>query len=531
MLAHRLLRDGDLAFEQELMVSGRRGLRVLYVADFRDDSHSHGWDYSAFVRTYGMYLDERLDCSIGSLAARARPEKRSPHNESRYEYSDSGYYQDEYRSGRDYEDRDRSQRDQPKQPQKSKAVKDIPVPDLLEEFPVFQRVLERVLACRPTGAAKTNRLVQIALYPVVRESFLLYNDIRDGLAILFDAFFDMEQRDCAKVFDMFNRAAKQISELVAYYAFCKALGVCRSSEYPAVEKTSEEMLETMEDFVKNRSDSRRPKSPEPRPRSPPRDPSELAEEEAYEVNGMKALPAPPLKDVPEPETKVTNFPKPVGNDDLINVNDPAISSEEHGDRLALALFSGKESTVTTKWEAFSATEDQGTANSTSTNGAAGWELALVESGSDLSRKPNGNKLAGGFDNLLLDSMYDQAVDRQKFASATAPSGSASSVAMPGRSQSSFLALPAPPVAGQAGTEDPFAASVCVPPPAYVQMSDLKQKQQLLVHEQQQWQQYQQDGMRGYNGLMKFPNNPYFTPFQQNAFTVPYQGYGVNSYYR
>lgn len=536
MLAHRLLRDGDSAFEQELTLSGRRGMRVLNASDFRDEAHSNGWDFSAFIHAYGLYLDERLDCtSVGSFVSRPKQERRSPYNESRYDYSDAGYSNDSYGS-RDSEDQRRLS-----QQQQNKAIKDMKPEELLESFPIFQRVLDRVLACRPTGMAKVNRLVNIALYLVVRESFMLYTDIRDGLAILLDAFFDMEPRECSRVFDIYSRAAKQIDDLISFYGFCKALGICRTTEYPNVEKISDEMLETMEDFLRNRSDAdrgfRRPRSPDPRASSPRH---ERREEADYELNGMKALPAPPLPaDEPPPAIPAAK-PIPVSvntdgrNADFLNINEPAISTEEHENKLALALFSGSETKVNSKWESFSADGDQGTsvggagATGKVSNGAAGWELALLETESDLS-KPSPSTLAGGFNNLLLESLYEQGADRQKTLSATAPSGSASSVAMPGRPQSNFLALPAPPAAATVLSEDPFAASVTVPPPAYVQMSELRQKQQLLVQEQQQWIQYQQSMMQGQLGMMKFPNNPFAPSFQSAAYPVSY--YGVNPYYR
>eukprot|EP00250_Pteridium_aquilinum_P011792 c20307_g1_i1 orf=696-2603(+) len=541
MLAHRLLRDGDSTFEQELMLSGRRGMRVLNVSDFRDEAHSNGWDFSAFIHAYGLYLDERLDCtSIGSFASRPKQERRSSYTDSRYEYSDSGYQNDSYGSRDNKDPRKHTQQ------QKSKAVKDMSPEELMENFPIFQRVFDRVLACRPTGIAKVNRLVNIALYPVVRESFMLYTDIRDGLAILLDAFFDMEHRECNKVFDIYSRAAKQIDDLIAFYSFCKVLGVCRTTDYPTVEKIGDELLETMEDFLRNRSDSvrgsRRPRSPEPRSQSR-RD--ERDEEADYEINGMKALPAPPLPagepPAAVPVAKAMDVPKPVSDNfdsrsaDFLDINEPAMSTEEHGNKLALALFSGSETKVNTKWESFLAAGDQGpgtgsggAAVAASSNGAAGWELALIESESDLS-KPTGNALAGGFNNLLLESLYDQGADRQKMLSATAPSGSASSVAMPGRPQTNFLALPAPPAAATALSEDPFAASTIVPPPAYVQMSEMRQKQQMLVQEQQQWLQYQQGNMQGHIGLMKSPNNPFASSFQLAAYPISY--YGPNPYYR
>lgn len=203
-----------------------------------------------------------------------------------------------------------------------------------------------------------------------------------------------------------------------------------------------------------------------------------------------------------------------------------ISAEEEGNKLALALFSG--TTTNGTWESFTADEDQQSAlQNASEHGKAGWELALVASVSNLS-KPSNAPMAGGFDPLLLDSMYSQGAVLQKQAANAMPAGSASSVAIPNRPASAFLALPAPPggmplpVSG----EDPFAASALVPPPPYVQMADLTKKQQLLTQEQVMWQQYQSEGMRGEAGFMKLFNNPYAGIAPQSALSLPYYHMGM-----
>ncbi len=144
-------------------------------------------------------------------------------------------------------------------------IKEMGVKMLLEKLPALQELLERVLGCRPTGAAKTNSLVQIALYPVVKESFQLYADISEGTTILLEGFFEMEQRDTVKAFDIYNRSAKQSDELHNFYGLCKKYGIGRSSEYPTIQKISQEHLDTMEDFLRTRSHSQRSKSPEPQP--------------------------------------------------------------------------------------------------------------------------------------------------------------------------------------------------------------------------------------------------------------------------
>ena len=93
--------------------------------------------------------------------------------------------------------------------------------------------------------------------------------------------------------------------------------------------------------------------------------------------------------------------------------------EEHENKLALALFSGgAETKVNTKWEAFSSSNGEENGNGRPTiatigNGMAGWELALIEAESEISKPSVNASLAGGFNNLLLESLYDQAETRQK----------------------------------------------------------------------------------------------------------------------
>ena len=118
MLIQRLLAKGDPAFMQEIFFATRRGTRLLNMSDFRDTSRSNSWDYSAFVRTYALYLDEQLEYRMQCLKG-----KRGT------------YYEEEAGPA---------------------AVRATPVRDMSNEH-VFPRVqhsmqlLERFLACRPAG--------------------------------------------------------------------------------------------------------------------------------------------------------------------------------------------------------------------------------------------------------------------------------------------------------------------------------------------------------------------------------------------
>ncbi|GLJ54227.1 hypothetical protein SUGI_1162970 [Cryptomeria japonica] len=536
-LIHRLLRDGDPSFEHEVLYATRRGVRLLNLSDFRDDSHSNAWDYSVFVRTYAFYLDECLDCALSDKKQfDGRSSKVDTTGYNGYEHNNGDYGSNgynSYRSGHnDYEAPRQDETQLENGPRV--AIRDMKSEMVFDKTHCWQRLLERFFACRPTGMAKSNRLVQVALYLIVKESFQLYADICEGLAILLDRFFDMEYEFCVKVFDTYSRAAKQVDELASFYNLCKNMGVCRTSEYPEVQKVSEKLLETLEDFLREKSSSRtqRPKSPEPQPNKP-QSPSIKSKEPEEDLNHMKALPAPGDDLENEPEGPQISNLKPEG--DLINLDQATFTSEEQENKFALALFSSSAESITTnKWEALPSvdkeSESRGRASAwdkqLGETGKAGWELALLESASNLSKQRS--SMPGGFDHLVLEGLYDQAAAQQQYMSQLSAPGSASSVAVLNRHTSSVLALPAP--FAQSG-EDPFAASLNVAPPSYVQMSDMVKKQQLLVQEQQVWLQYEKDGMQGQHGIMKLYSNPYGKAAQNSYGITPYgmPHYGMGGY--
>ncbi|OAY33056.1 clathrin coat assembly protein AP180 [Manihot esculenta] len=222
MLVLRIFQDGDPYFPREVLHAMKRGARILNLSTFRDDSNSSPWDYTAFVRTFALYLDERLDCFVtGKLQRRfTNREKRNGHHGNR--------------SGTD-------------------PICEMKPAFLLDKISFWQKLLDRAMATRPTGAAKTNKLVQSSLYAVVQESFDLYRDISDGLALLLDSFFHLQYQSCVSAFESCVKASKQFDELCSFYDLCKSIGVGRTSEYPSVQKISEELIETLQEFLKDQA--------------------------------------------------------------------------------------------------------------------------------------------------------------------------------------------------------------------------------------------------------------------------------------
>nr|XP_018483630.1 PREDICTED: putative clathrin assembly protein At2g25430 [Raphanus sativus] len=518
MLVHRLLNEGDPLFQEEILHSTRRGTRMLNMSDFRDEAHSSSWDHSAFVRTYAFYLDQRLELALFERKSGGTG------NSSYHSNNDDRYG----RGGRDNDFRSPPQRSYDYEnagvPKRSRSYGDMnemgggkaaataattPLPEMTPErifgkMGHLQRLLDRFLTLRPTGLAKNSRMILIALYPVVRESFKLYADICEVLAVLLDKFFDMEYADCVKAFDAYASAAKQIDELIAFYNWCKETGVARSSEYPEVQRITSKLLETLEEFVRDRA--KRGKSPERKEiEAPPLTPP-VEEEAEPDMNEIKALP-PPENYTPPPPPELEPE-KPQYTEDLVNLREDGVTGDDQGNKFALALFAGPPGS-NGKWEAFPSDNGVTSAwqNPAAEPGKADWELALVETASNLEKQTAA--LGGGFDSLLLNGMYDQGAVRQHVSTSQLTGGSASSVALPlpGKTNTQVLALPAPDGTVEKVNQDPFAASLTIPPPSYVQMAEMEKKQHLLSQEQQLWQQYQREGMRGQASLAKMNTGP------------------------
>ncbi|CAL0324527.1 unnamed protein product [Lupinus luteus] len=462
MLIQRLLSDGDPAYEQEIFFSTRQGTRLLNMSDFRDNKKSNSWDFSAFVRTYALYLDEKLENKMQNRRGRR----------SRYGFDDDEE-EPRDRGGDRYRERDKFM----EREIRSTSLADIKSEQLFSKMQHLQLLLERFLACRPTGAAKTQRLVIVALYPIVKESFQIYHEMTDILGTLVYRFTDMEVPECIKVYDIFCRVGKQYDELELFYGWCKSIGIGRSSEYPDIERVTTKKLEIMDDYIKDKSmltQSMKLKEKNDHVEAKEQEPEK-------DIYAIKALP-PPETFHEEPEEQVK---------EEIKVQEPKQEKVVQTEALP--------------WHAF---DDE-----------ADWETALVQSTSNLSnQKPS---LGGGFDTLLLDGMYKQAsANAAMQGPGYGVSGSASSVALGSAGRPTMLALPAAPTSGSGSSSafaDPFAASMAVPPPAYVQMSEIEKKQRLLQEEQMMWLQYAKGGMQGQAAFTKLQpnNNTYMGGYPQN----------------
>ncbi|KAL9329131.1 hypothetical protein ACSQ67_004134 [Phaseolus vulgaris] len=494
ILIQRLLSEGDPAYEQEIFFATRRGTRFLNMSDFRDNSKHNSWEFSAFVRTYALYLDERLEYKMQNKRGKR----------SRFACDDEEEIMEkEIERGRHIRERERD-----REMVTATPISEMKTSIVFSKMQHLQLVLERFIACRPTGKARTHRLVTVALYPIVKESFQIYNNITEILSIFIDRFVGMEIPECIRVYDIFCRVGKQYDELDLFYSWSKNIGIARSTEYPEIERVTTKKLEVMDQYIKDKAKNKKLRIQEEN-----NEESESEPEPEEDINAIKALPAPEYlcqepaenvkEEIKEEEPKEEKLVQTEG--DLLDFGDDMETSQECGANLALALFDGatptSSATQALPWHAF--------------DDVADWETALVQSSSNLSnQKPS---LGGGFDTLLLDGMYRQAeMNAAMQAHNYGMNGSGSSMAQRLTGGPAMLALPAPQTSGGSASVDPFAASLAVAPPAYVQMSEIEKRQKLLMEEQVMWQQYA-SSMHGNAAFTKpQPNNTYHMgQYQQN----------------
>ncbi|CAG7862084.1 unnamed protein product [Brassica rapa] len=370
IVIHRLLREGDPTFREELLNFSQR-VRILQISNFKDDSGPIAWDCSAWVRTYALFLEERLECfRVLRYDTEAEPlTKATPGH-------DKGY----------------------------SRTRDLDGEEILLQLPALQQLLYRLIGCRPEGAANHNHVIQYALALVLKESFKVYCAINDGIINLIDKFFEMPKHEAITSLEIYKRAGQQARSLSEFYEACKGLELARNFQFPVLREPPQSFLATMEEYIKEA----------PRAVDAPAEPllltyrpdDGLPDQDTEPSHEERELVL-PSDDVvlasedteyspPPPPSATTQSQSIIDTDDLLGLNTsaPDASAIEDQNALALAIISNDGNSSTPR--SFQANDYDPT----------GWELALVTTPSNDISAATDRQLAGGLDTLTLNSLYD-----------------------------------------------------------------------------------------------------------------------------
>ncbi|XP_062178500.1 putative clathrin assembly protein At5g57200 isoform X3 [Phragmites australis] len=282
------------------------------------------------------------------------------------------------------------------------------------------------------------------------------------------------------------QASGKAEKLSTFYDHCKHLELARTFQFPTLRQPPPSFLVTMEEYIReapraaNASKSlenEEQNQPSDNEKEDPQETEKPVEEEKQEPAEPEEEPQPAV----EPAEEAVEPQPPTTTGDLLNLDEevnPMIADLEERNALALAIVApGNENKASTSRDFFAVDK-------------SGWELALVTAPSNHSNQSVENKLAGGFDKLLLDSLYEDEARRQQIASVTYTG--------------SLAANPFDP-------NDPFAPSNSFAPPSNVQLAMMEQQQHYYQAQQQQYFQVQHQQQ-----MVLTPPHTYQQQFQYSA---------------
>ncbi|GMI89104.1 hypothetical protein like AT5G57200 [Hibiscus trionum] len=215
ILIHRTLREGDSAFRDELLnYTHRRSF--LRLSHFRYGSSRIARDCSAWVRTYALFLDERLQCF----------------RVLQYDIEAESLIKSASVS-----------------PSKAQG-RTMTSEELMDELSALQQLLSCLISCRPKGAVCNIFLIQYALALVLKESYKICCAINDRIMNLVDVVFEMSQDDAVKALDIYKRAGQQVKDLDEFCECCKGLELAKNIQFPRLRQPPPSFIATMEEHVK-----------------------------------------------------------------------------------------------------------------------------------------------------------------------------------------------------------------------------------------------------------------------------------------
>ncbi|TKW42102.1 hypothetical protein SEVIR_1G362000v4 [Setaria viridis] len=281
VVIHRALREVDPTFRDEFISYGRTSSHMLHMSYFKDDSSAEAWDYSAWVRNYALYLEERIE----SFRVLNYDVEKDP-----------------------------------------LRTRDLDTVGLLDQLPALQQLLFRLLGCQPQGSSSYNIIIQHALSMVALESVKIQTAINDAILNLVDKFFEMQRDDAIRALDMYKRAISQAEQLSEFYEVCKSIHIGRGERFLKIEQPPASFLGAMEEYVSNA----------PLASTVQRNQAVLAIE--YNIKSEAEEPSTPPPPAPEPEPEpVKEVPPTAEPTDLLGMDESTPNTSEIDQKNASAL--------------------------------------------------------------------------------------------------------------------------------------------------------------------------------------------------
>ncbi|XP_071694393.1 putative clathrin assembly protein At5g57200 [Rutidosis leptorrhynchoides] len=214
MVLHRILREGDPSFREELLIYARRK-KIFQIPEFRDESSLLACDCSSWIRNYATYLEERMEC-FRALGFDIETERLTIAPGMGKAYS---------------------------------RTRLMNIDELLDQLPVMQQLLHCLIACQPEGAAYQNCLIQHAFTFVLKESFKIYAVISDGIVKLIELFFNLSKDDAVNALNIYKKSGKQAEQLTDFYNLGKHMRPAMNIQFPTLNQPPPSFLATMEEYV------------------------------------------------------------------------------------------------------------------------------------------------------------------------------------------------------------------------------------------------------------------------------------------
>eukprot|EP00210_Caulerpa_lentillifera_P003929 g3750.t1 len=210
MVFHKLIKsDGEAVFKHEMVryKEKRKLVSLLSLENFTDRTQKENWDYSAFIRVYSLYLEEK----VVVFEQISFDVERDNNNSIRFTSASSN--------------------------------------DLLTELPKIQKLLQRVLCCIPEGKTTNNELVMDCVKWTMTECFKLYRIISEGMICLSEHFFELDKIDARKGVEMYKESVNSTTQMQSFFSAIQAMTVGQQIQFPQLEAPPEDFIEKMEEYV------------------------------------------------------------------------------------------------------------------------------------------------------------------------------------------------------------------------------------------------------------------------------------------